>query len=35
MAKQRNRYFLVDRGNLAHMLTSIKLMIIARKNSHI
>ena len=35
MAKQRNRHFLVDRGNLAHLLPSIKLMIIARKNNHI
>jgi len=35
MAKQRNRHFLVDRGNLTHLLPSIKLMIIARKNNHI
>ena len=35
MAKLRNRHSLVDRGNLAHLLPSIKLMIIARKNSHI
>jgi len=35
MAKQRNRHFLADRGNLAHLLPSIKLMIIARKKSHI
>ena len=35
MAKQRNRHSLVDHENLAHLLPSIKLMIIARKNSHI
>ncbi|QCE11821.1 hypothetical protein DEO72_LG10g3058 [Vigna unguiculata] len=35
MAKQRNRHPLVDHENLAHLLPSIKLMIIARKNSHI
>ena len=35
MAKQRNRHFLADRGNLAHVLPSIQLMIIARKKSHI
>ena len=35
MAKQRNRHFLADRGNLAHLLPSIKLMIIARKKTHI
>ena len=31
MTKQRNRHFLVDRGNLTHLLPSIKLMIIATK----
>ncbi|QCE11160.1 hypothetical protein DEO72_LG10g2393 [Vigna unguiculata] len=35
MAKQRNRHSLADRGNLAHLLPSIKLMIIARKKTHI
>jgi len=35
MAKQRNHHSLVSHENLAHMLPSIKLMIIARKNSHI
>ncbi|QCD96808.1 hypothetical protein DEO72_LG6g1518 [Vigna unguiculata] len=35
MAKQRNRHSLVDHENLAHLLPSTKLMIIARKNSHI
>jgi len=35
MAKQRNHHSLVDHENLAHLLPSIKLMIIARKNSHI
>ena len=35
MAKQRNRHFLADHGNLAHLLASIQLMIIARKKSHI
>jgi len=35
MAKQRNRHFLADRGSLALLLPSIKLMIIARKNCHI
>ena len=35
MAKQRNRHFLADRGNLVHLLPSIKLMIIARKKNHI
>ena len=35
MAKQCNRHFLADRGNLAHLLPSIKLMIIARKKSDI
>jgi len=35
MAKQRNHHFLVDHENFAHLLPSIKLMIIARKNSHI
>jgi len=35
MAKQRNRHFLADHENLAHLLPSIKLMIIARKKNHI
>ena len=35
MAKQQNRHFLADRGDLVHLLPSIKLMIIARKKSHI
>jgi len=35
MAKQRNHHFLVDHENFSHLLPSIKLMIIARKNSHI
>ena len=35
MAKQRNHHFLVDHEKLAYLLPSIKLMIIARKNSHI
>jgi len=35
MAKQRNHHSLVDHENLAHLLPSIKFMIIARKNSHI
>ena len=35
MAKQRNRHFLADHENLTHLLPSIKLMIIARKSSHI
>jgi len=35
MAKQRNHHFLVDHENLAHLLPSIKLMIIAKKNNHI
>ena len=35
MAKQRNRHSLVDHENFAHLLPSIKLMIIARKNNHI
>ena len=35
MAKHRNHHALVDHENLAHLLSSIKLMIIARKNSHI
>jgi len=35
MAKQRNHHSLVDHENLAHLLSSIKLMIIPRKNSHI
>jgi len=34
-AKQRNHHFLVDHENLAHLLPSIKLMIIARKKNHI
>ena len=35
MTKQRNHHSLVDHENLAHLLPSIKLMIIARKDSHI
>ena len=35
MAKQRNLRFLVDHENLAHLLPSIELMIIARKKNHI
>jgi len=35
IAKQRNRHFLANHENLAHLLPSIKLMIIARKKSHI
>jgi len=35
MAKQRNLHFLADHENLAHLLPSIQLMIIAGKNSHI
>ena len=35
MAKQRNRHFLADHKNLAHLLPSIKLMIKAGKKSHI
>ena len=35
MAKLRNRRSLVDHENLAHLLPSIKLTSIARKNSHI
>jgi len=35
MAKQWNRHSLVDHENLARLLRSTKLMIIARKNSHI
>jgi len=34
MTKQQNRHFLVDHENLAHLLPSIKLMIIARKKNH-
>ncbi|QCD99528.1 hypothetical protein DEO72_LG7g811 [Vigna unguiculata] len=34
-AKQRNHHFLADHENLAHLLPSIKLMIIARKKNHI
>ena len=33
MAKQRNHHSLVDHENLAHLLPSTKLMIIAKKNS--
>ena len=33
MAKMRNRHFLADHENLAHLLPSIKLMIIARKST--
>ncbi|QCE00745.1 hypothetical protein DEO72_LG7g2035 [Vigna unguiculata] len=32
---QRNLHFLADLWNLAHLLPSIKLMIIARKKNHI
>jgi len=35
MAKQRSHHSLVDYEDLAHLLPSIKLMIIARKKSHI
>ena len=35
VAKQRNRHSLVAHENLAHLLPSTKLMIIARENSHI
>jgi len=35
MAKQRNHHSLVGHENLADLLPSIKLMIIARKNNHI
>jgi len=35
MAKQRNHHFLADHDNLAHLLPSITLMIIARKKSHL
>ena len=35
MAKQQHHHSLVDHENLAHLLPSIKFMIIARKNSHI
>jgi len=35
MAKQRNHHSLVGHENLAHLLTSIELMIIARKKNHI
>jgi len=35
MAKRQNHHFLADHENLAHLLPSIKLMIITRKNSHI
>ncbi|QCE03750.1 hypothetical protein DEO72_LG8g1776 [Vigna unguiculata] len=35
MAKQRSRHSLVAHENLAHLLPSTKLMIIARENSHI
>jgi len=35
MVKQRNHHSLVDHENFAYLLPSIKLMIIARKNSHI
>jgi len=35
MAKQRNRHFLADRGNLAHLLPLNELMIIAKKKTHI
>ncbi|QCE03273.1 hypothetical protein DEO72_LG8g1297 [Vigna unguiculata] len=31
MAKKRNPHFLVDHENFAHLLPSIKLMIIARR----
>jgi len=34
-AKQRNHHFLAGHENLAHLLPSIKLMIIARKKNHI
>jgi len=35
MAKLRNHHSLVDHENLAQLLPSTKLMIIARKNGHI
>ncbi|QCE10695.1 hypothetical protein DEO72_LG10g1926 [Vigna unguiculata] len=35
MAKLLNHHSLADHENLAHLLPSTKLMIIARKNSHI
>ncbi|QCD96112.1 hypothetical protein DEO72_LG6g814 [Vigna unguiculata] len=35
MAKLLNHRFLADHENLAHLLPSTKLMIIARKNNHI
>ena len=35
MAKQRNRHSLIDHENFAHLLPSIRLMIITRKNSDI
>ena len=35
MAKRQNHHSLVDHEDLAHLLPSTKLMIIARKNSHI
>jgi len=35
MAKQRSHRSLVDCEDLAHLLPSIKLMIIAKKKSHI
>jgi len=35
MAKQQSHHSHVDREDLAHLLPSIKLMIIARKKSHI
>jgi len=31
---QRGRHFLADCGNLAHLLPSIKLMIIARRTTY-
>ena len=34
-AKERSHCFLADHENLAHLLPSIKLMIIARKKNHI
>ena len=35
MAKQQSHHSLVDREDLAHLLPSIKLMIIAKEKSHI
>jgi len=35
MTKQRSHRSLVDRKDLAHLLLSIKLMIIAKEKSHI